>query len=296
MAAIQEFTCCHCGNTFPIDKNFAKTHSEFFLATNRLPMCNQCVNDIYILFFERYKDQYLAIQRACMMFDLYYDQDIAESCVKNNSQEKLMGSYVRKIGLPQYKLKSFDTTLQKGFTFKPFVNKGVVGFDFDETPHPEDIQRWGAGLSFTDYKALNDHYEFLKNANPNCDSNQEIFITDLCYIKMQQMKAIREGRPDDYSKMAEQYRKSFTQAGLKTVRDTSANEDFAIGVTAEMIEKYTPAEYYKDKKLYKDHDNIGDYFERFLLRPLRNLQHGSVDRDYEFYVVDEDDSDDFSDD
>ena len=32
-----------------------------------------------------------------------------------------------------------------------------------------------------------------------------------------------------------------------------------------------------------------DYIKRFLLRPLRNLQYGTTDRDTEFYVKDGDD-------
>ena len=73
-------------------------------------------------------------------------------------------------------------------------------------------------------------------------------------------------------------------------------EDFTIGVNAETIEKYTPAEYYKNRSLYKDHDNIGDYIERFLLRPLRNLMRGTKDRDAEFFVKDEEENDGFTDD
>ena len=43
-------------------------------------------------------------------------------------------------------------------------------------------------------------------------------------------------------------------------------------------------EYYKDKSLYKDFDGLGDYFERFVKRPLRNLMTGSTDRDFEYCV------------
>ena len=61
-----------------------------------------------------------------------------------------------------------------------------------------------------------------------------------------------------------------------------------------MIEKYTPAEYYKDKKLYRDYDNLGEYISRFLFRPLKNLMFGTQDRDYEYYVKDEGDTDGYS--
>ena len=60
-----------------------------------------------------------------------------------------------------------------------------------------------------------------------------------------------------------------------------------LGIGIEEIEKYTPAEYYKDKKLFKDTDEIGNYWERFIKRPLKNLILGSKVRDTEFYVKDE---------
>ena len=57
----------------------------------------------------------------------------------------------------------------------------------------------------------------------------------------------------------------------------------------ERISQYTPEEYYKDKKLYKDFDGIGSYFERFVRRPIINLQFNRNERDYEFCVKDEPD-------
>ena len=115
---------------------------------------------------------------------------------------------------------------------------------------------------------LEEHYKYLKKANPDFDSNQEIFIMDLCQIKMQQTRAMMSGRTDDYIKLTESYRKTFAQAGLKTVKESANDDDFSFGLTAQMIEQYSPAEYYKDKERYKDFDGLGDYITRLLTRPL----------------------------
>ena len=69
------------------------------------------------------------------------------------------------------------------------------------------------------------HYDSLVAANPRSNSNQEIYIMDLCYTKMQQLKAIRDGNVDNYNKLTESYRKSFKEAGLKTVQDNDINND-----------------------------------------------------------------------
>lgn len=290
-----QYVCCHCGKSLNLRTNFIKPKSHIYVGINRLPICKVCLSELFDEYTERYKDSRIAMKRICMAFDLYYNDDLYDTCA--DDYDTLLNNYIKRLNMNQYQGKTFDTTLQEGFTFikeakepKKKVEETVV---FKEEPkiNPDDIDRWGDGLSYDDYENLNRHYKYLKRANPNCDSNQEIFIEDLCYIKMQQMKAIRENRPDDYGKMADQYRKSFEKAGLKTTRDVSETEAFTVGVSIETIEKYTPAEYYKNKSLHKDFDNIGDYIERFCLRPLRNLMYGTTDRDYEFYVKDEDEED-----
>ena len=110
---------------------------------------------------------------------------------------------------------------------------------------------------------------------------------DLCQIKLQQSRAMMSGRIDDYIKLTESYRKTFSQAGLKTTQDSSASNDETWGEWMGIISKYTPEEYYKDKDLYSNFGNIEDYFNRFLLRPLRNLQYGTNERDKEYFVSEE---------
>ena len=67
-------------------------------------------------------------------------------------------------------------------------------------------------------------------------------------------------------------------------------------MSIDTIERYTPAEFYKNQDLYKDFDGIGDYIKRFLLRPLKNLQFGSKEKDFEFYVKDEENINEYDDD
>ena len=296
--------CCSCGEPLALTK-FYKSNSVFY-ADGHLPICKECFSSKFGHFAAEYHSNKMAMQRMCMTFDIYFNEAAFDSCDTDDST--VLGNYFRKLNLSQHKGKTFEDSIKEGFDLsgdrKPVKEtQEVVSVDNDDEENenadmidPADIEKWGAGLEPTDYTILNSHYRLLSSSNPQCDGNAEIFIIDLCYTKMQQMKAVRESRVDDYKKLTESYIKSFTQAGLKTVKDTNAMEDFTIGVNAETIEKYTPAEYYKNRSLYKDHDNIGDYIERFLLRPLRNLMRGTKDRDAEFFVKDEEENDGFTDD
>lgn len=292
------YVCCQCNKPLDLQTDFFSTYSSLYAKTGRLPVCKDCLTKLFHSYAERYDSAKMAMQRICMAYDLYYNESLFDKC--NNGTDATLGNYIKRLNMVQYKGKTFDVTLDDGFVFGEVQNQPKnepeISEELDETEiNPRDIQKWGDGLKPADYLALNNHYQFLKNANPNCDSNQEIFINDLCYSKMLQLRAVREGNPDAFGKMSEQYRKSFEKAGLKTVRDASADEGFTFGVNIETIEKYTPAEYYKNKELYRDFDDIGDYINRFLLRPLRNLMHGTSDRDHEFYVHDEENVNDYSD-
>ena len=280
--------CCRCGKQLS-DKESYKSYSDLFLELGRFPVCKECLNEIFDEYSARYSSQKVGMQRLCMAFDIYYNEALYETCASDVTN--VLGNYLKKFNLSNYRNKTFDDTLKEGFSFG--LEKGKKKKKGQEEPEigdiadSEDIDRWGEGLSLADYRELNKHYKKLKKQNPNCDSNQEIFIDELCYIKMLQMRAVREFKTDDVARMSEQYRKTFEKAGLKTVRDASEAESFSFGVGIEEIEKHTPAEYYKNKNLYKDFDNIGDYFTRFVLRPILNQQFGTTDRDHEFYIVDD---------
>ena len=303
--SVEKCVCCSCGEP-KNSTHFYKSNSEFY-SEGALPICKECFSRKFGQYAAEYHSNKKAMQRMCMAFDIYFNEDLFDKCDTND--DTVVGKYFRQLNMNQNKGKTFDTTINEGgFSLsgerKQPKEKRVAVVDQygnedsekTEEINPKDIERWGVGLEPIDYEILNSHYKLLTDSNPQRDSNVEIFIIDLCYTKMQQMKAVRESRVDDYKKLTESYIKSFTQAGLKTVRDTNEFEDFTIGVTAETIEKYTPAEYYKNRSLYKDADNIGDYISRFLLRPLRNLMQGTKERDTEFFVRDEEETYEYTDD
>ena len=289
----KKYTCCVCKEPFNSLSEFNKSYSGFYAATERLPLCKSCLVKKFNDYSIKYKSQKKAMKRICMAFDLYYNDSIFEKC--NNGKDTTIGNYIKKLNMVQYRNRTFDTTLEEGFCFEePEDSKKKKKASKENEPQnisSEDETKWGGGFNYEDYETLNSHFKELADANPQYDSNQAIFINDLCYIKMQQMKALREGRIDDYIKLTDSYRKSFEKAGLKTIRETNVNEEFTIGVNAEIIEKYTPAEYYKNKHLYKDFDHIGEYIKRFLYRPLKNLKFGSKDRYTEFYVKEDSEGD-----
>ena len=298
----EKYVCCCCGEPLPITQ-FYKSYSQFY-NNGHLPICKECFNREVKLHLEteNYKSSKKAMQRMCMAFDVYFDEDLFDKCDVNDDIYIVVGNYMKRLNMKQYDGKTFENTLQKSDILsgerKSVKNTRVAIVDeygneqdgADEI-NPDDVAKWGVGLTATDYETLNSHYKYLTSANPHCDSNQEIFIIDLCYTKMQQLRCIRDGDMENFKKMGEYYNSTFSKSGLRIANSADANSDDCLGLWNARISQYTPEEYYKNKKLYEDHDGFKDYIERFMLRPLRNLMYGTNDRDNEFYVKDVGDED-----
>lgn len=286
------YQCVCCGKKYVVQKNnFSVSYSPLFKANNGyIPICNHCRDTYYASLVEFFDDnEEKAIDRMCALFDWYYNDTAVAASERVAPGKSRISVYPSKMTMIQVKRKgtSYMDTLRDRQTniiesieqLEEMRHEGLT--DITKTT----MERWGVGLfEDNEYKSLDEHYKMLKRQNPNADSNQEIFIKDLCYIKLQQMRAIRDKKPDEFKKFTQLYHDSFKEAGLKNKveEDNSANE--TLGVTLDTISQYTPEEYYKSKKLYKDWDGLGDYFKRFILRPLKNLQFGTHDRDKEFNV------------
>lgn len=290
------YYCVKCGKHYKKqDGNFPASQSELYAGNNyKLPICRNCLDELYTFYCEKLGDEDKALRRVCMKFDIYFNQSLADASNKITKNRSRIHSYISRANLRQYKDKTYDTTIEEEQTgvIKSEEHLNELKEDGKVSISNATIERWGIGcFSDADYKVLDDHYKMLKRQNPNCDNNQEIFIKDLCYIKLQQLKAMRNNNIDDFDKLTKLYRDTFKQAGLKTVQETDSSNEETLGVTLATISQYTPEEYYRDKKLYKDFENLGEYISRFVFRPLKNLMTGSKDRDSEYCVKDGDDYD-----
>lgn len=286
-----KYRCSCCGKGFNAQKsNFHKSNSPLYQSNNGyLPWCCECEDKFVIqltLLFSGNEEH--ALEYYCQLADWVYDFEVLKQAREISSDRSRVSHYSAKKNLNVGGRKTFIDSLKFAY-----LNKQNEIIQSKEEIKTKDlsvtgtaIDRWGAGLNEWDYTTLEEHYKMLKRNNPNCDNNQEIFVKALCNLNWLMMKTLRsgDGDSDKYVKLTEQYSKTFTKAGLKTVQETDNSGEETLGVTLATISQYTPEEYYKDKELYKDFDKLGEYFERFVKRPLKNLMTGSKERDYEYSV------------
>lgn len=292
-----KYKCFCCGKPFTIRKNnFKKSNSPLFQSNDGyLPWCNDCTDAFYNKLVAFYSgNEAHAIEHFCQIADWVYELNpliASKETYDGHRDRSRISHYAAKKNLNVEGRKTFFDTLKNNFKNglgNIITDKSQTKSD-DVTVSASAIDRWGVGFSEMDYKNLDEHYRQLKKFNPNADQNQEIFIKNLCSLNMLMVRALQSGDSKEYATLTEQYAKTFKQAGLKTIAEKDGSNDEVFGVTLATISQFTPEEYYKDKELFADFDDIGDYYDRHILRPMRNLMFDEDVRDKEFYVHEEDD-------
>ena len=287
-----KYKCSCCGKGFTKQQgNFQKTNDVLYQANGGyLPWCKECT--------DRYVEQITALfsnneehamkdfcQRAGWNYDITALVASRETYSSHHDRSRI-SHYAAKRNLNCGGRKTYIDSLKFGQEQKEqevILSKEQIKSD-DVNVSGSAVDRWGVGFTPQDYKNLDEHYRMLKRNNPNADNNQEIFIKDLCNINMLKIHALQNGDSKEYATLVEQYSKTFKQAGLKTIEEKDNSNNETVGVTLATISQFIPEEFYKDKALYEDCDEIGDYFERHVCRPMENIMTGSDTRDKEFFV------------
>lgn len=290
------YKCPTCGEKYPKLDGFPASQSELYAGWDyHLPICRKCLDQMFNHYTEVYgNDEDAAIRRICEKYDIYYSVSLLNASRKITKNRSRIHTYISKSNLTQYAGKTFDTTLdeERNNTISSIEDYAEKKANGEVSITKTTLKRWGIGVfEDNDYAVLEEHYKMLKENNPNADNNQEIFIKSLCHLNMLMIKALKDKDLDGYTKANGEYAKTFKQAGLKTVEERDSSSDECLGVTLAAIAQFTPEEYYKNKSIYNDFDGIGDYFDRFVKRPLKNLMFGSNERDKEFCVKEDSDID-----
>lgn len=293
--------CTCCGKSYKRqNNNFPSTKSPLFASNNGyVTVCKNCTDKYYyqvVDFFSGNEEK--AIERICGLYDWFYDEYAVAASRRISADRSRIGAYPAKLNLRQ--------SADSGSTFLDYIklkaNEAIDTYERLEEVKQNDpasisdrtVKKWGLGYTPEEYDLLNSHYKTLKDQASD-DLVTENLIRELCTIKVQQSRSLILGEVDKYVKLTDLYQRTLGNANLKPKNnketELSAQSDM-FGTWARDIEKYAPADFFSDKKIYKDYDGLGDYFNRFIVRPFKNLITGSKEMDSEFSIQGDQSGDD----
>lgn len=275
MAAVK-WKCFKCGRSLSEDDFHAVANG----VTERMPICKDCMNDLYVEYVDKYGNPYDALYRLCRVLNIVYNKKLAEGCIsaileKDGTYKNMVNSYIKSVRLPQYRNKGFldSDIIQSGSLEEDPETKALINTT------KADIGKWGAGYSKEEYVRLGQLYNQWANGTPQDTVTQISLTKDLCKIDLKIEQANVSGADTkDLLKQKQDLIKSLAidpQTLLKNRKDNEATECFGAWIAE--IEKTSPAEYLDDPSVYFDVNGIESYWDKHIKRPLKNLLLGTKD-------------------
>lgn len=286
------YRCSCCG--YPYKKqehNFNKSLSPIYKGNNGyMTICKECMGQL----LEEYVDFYAGNETAagehiCRLTDTYFNENYWAAARKRGNIRNRYGVYISKLNLNQAQLGTTfsDTLIQRWEAEQKEAEEAAkhrtLSDEHEVTADEETVRRFGAGFTNVEYDSMQAEYDsWVKKYGEPIDKRQDELYITICYLKLNLQKSLLNDA-SGIGTLANSY-KGFIEAATTEIEDRRKKEEAEIeanplGVWIRDIEQYTPAEFYRDKPLYRDYDALKEYMERFIARPLRNLLIGSKEMD-----------------
>lgn len=279
---VVKYHCTRCERSYKEQaSNFIVSHSHIYENNGRYAtVCWECINEMYRHYLEKMGNDREVVRRICMMFDIYYSDDVLETAKQSIRPKGLMFTYTMLVAHRKYNGMTFDDTISE----ENIVSHTDVRFadDVEEfTPSEyvvtqEMVRFWGGGLTPDFYADIEQRLafwcgeDFDKEYN-DYDAGEIAVIKQICILETQINRAV--GRGESAEKLVNSLN-SFLGSGnfkpsQKTKDDKAAmNElnDMTMGQWIEYIEKTKPITEPVDE--FKDVDGIGKHIAAWFLGPL----------------------------
>jgi hypothetical protein len=291
-----EVTSCYCRKCMETKKptDFYQAVDNGMLDANGyFSVCKECCAKIYVGQYSVTHDLGKAIYNTCRILNIRFDDGAISSTKmhletqgKTDDDPKTFGIYKSKV--VSKNLNEGENAKYNDYTFQEHtiapVGNPMSDDAFEEAVSVKEF--WGDGLELEDYRFLEKELADWKKSYAISTKADEFYIRQIC-LRILEIEKVRTAgnSPDSVMKSLQTLLKD---AGLTPAQQTAASSGKGVetwGTIIKTIGETSPEEYYKNKELFKDFDNLGDYLQKYLTRPLKNFVTGSRD----FNIVDIDD-------
>jgi len=268
------YKCIWCGKKITMTKistaYVSRSKNSF---NDKMIWCKDCVNEKYNEYLFKYDDIRKAVFFTCRKFDIPFFEDklnwIANQLDESNCNEKAFGAYMQKI----YTLHWDEVSV--------CFDDGVTNLESthsNDNINENDAIKWGSNFSTEDCDFLNIELEDWKLTH-KCETKAEkTLLKEICIKELE----IRKARTQDNDtkglvKELQELMKTAAVDGAKANAASAGKSAEAYSLWIKDIEERRPAEYFEDKKIFHDVDDIDTYFKQYVTRPTKNFITGNRD-------------------
>jgi hypothetical protein len=262
-----------------------KPSKEFFIANDKeldqngfMSICKTCCNEVYSTSFTIERNFEKALLRSCKILNIAWIPNAVNAAKTHIEKFKSQGKEdIQIFGIYKSKLATLGN-LADGqlLTFEEYPRIESISSNTPEENADKTYQElqkfWGKGKSYDEITYLQNEFNELGGATVKDDRPKAILLREICF----QLLSIENDRiagvnvEKRVKALGEMMSDSAIRPDQKKVADGNKSSE-AFGVWLADIEKYKPAEWWKNQNIYKDVNNIKEYWELHVLRPFLNF-------------------------
>jgi hypothetical protein len=283
-------------------KNFFQAVDLNWIDSNGLlgSICKDCMNSLFDNIYESNHSLDKTILKLCRSLNIKFDTNAIEALrihletAKNNNRDinALFGVYLGK--LRNVQKTTIGERQAEDLTYTDVVGSGVVLpdiTDYESIPH-DVIQVWGKGYTEEEYQWLEEKLASWKKTHKSDTMGEETLLTEIVFKQYEIKKAREEERSTAaLVKELQDLMKTASVDPAKTAIAGSGKSQDTFSSFIKTIEENEPAEFFEDKGMFKDVENIDYYFKKYVVRSIKNFITGSRDFNVESDIDNEDDDD-----
>lgn len=287
--------CRRCQNVKSI-KEFLDATDRLLDGNGHMSICRDCVTDLYVQFYNSTRSVEHAILKLCQLLNVRYDKAAIDAALSHidsagTNADKMFGLYKTKLLLLNRTsvrdgTDTIDLTYNHPLTLTISAPKEV-----EETSDIDASLKafWGENFTKAELEILERKFADWSRSHSIDTQSERVLLKYICLKEFEIDNAIssKQGTASLMKEFQELLKTSALSPSMANAASGGKSME-AFGNFIKEIESMTPAEWVKDKSIYKDVDNIEEYGEKYITSPLRSFVTGSR----EFSLEDDSEKDD----
>lgn len=272
---LTEIYCRRCVQ-YKNPKDFQTSQDSTLDKNGMLSICRSCCEEIYQDNLRAEKDIARALLKTCRTLNWVFYSPAIEATIekyKNTKERNPDGKSsfttaywgvingTNNMKYSEIPIMTFTEPIKEDFIPSELINTEVS---------QETIDFWGEGYPPEDYRFMEREFSNFRKTH-KIETHTEVVLCKEVVYEMLKNKKVRLGGGDVDAKRLESLTKSLGVSPMQTNASQSSKAMDTFSAFIKIIEETTPAEYYQDKKLFQDYDNLEWYFDRFVRRPIKNF-------------------------
>jgi len=274
------------------EKNFYSAVDKFLDKNGYFSVCKDCMGEIYSNFYAVDHNIERTIYKVCKALNVLYSESAVETTKKILAGKKISEDSPSAWGVYKGKLPiSVGAGLSKvdgglgmmadmlDLTFEYSTPVPKVEIPEDIFNDIVDVQAfWGDGFSVEDYRFLDGEYNNFKKTNKADTYPEIVLLKEVCYKLLSMRNQRMEGKSTAVlAKELQELMKNLAISPNQVSAAGAGKQMETFGQWIKEIENNRPADFFRDKSIYADVDNIEKYANEHITRPLKNFITGSRD-------------------